>query len=118
MAFSWTCHPNRNDVSAQRIIVSRNVLLEQWRNNRIKLGYVNKKNIEYTSKPPIITIIKINVKTKVIVGVIEGNTWCSISCTRPDVIDADTERAWNKWVYRPKDSLYQYLFNFSCKNSF
>ena len=47
--------------------------------------------------------MKIRVRINVMAGVIEGSTWCSISWTRPDVIETDTERTGNKRVDFPEE---------------
>jgi len=68
--------------------------------NNVEINELNSaketKHKQKQRKMLILTIINITVKINVMNGVIEGNTWCSISCTRPDVIETDMERTGNK----------------------
>lgn len=72
MAFSWTCHPNRNELKAQRI-----------RHRRKPLGPWGLNQRQKTEGN-----MAIRVQMRVAKGVTEGRTVCSNCWTKPLVIEA------------------------------
>lgn len=99
MAFSWTCQPNRKDVHAHIAIDFMNWrcvdCLKEIGNSRYitwmiqklfspirpYLSYLTINNLQMHGKTAS------NVNTKVVVGLIDGKTRWSNSCTRPPVFD-------------------------------